>query len=58
MGNGLEGERDGGGSVLVTSLSNGLGRKDFPDYMPKSSDLAVARGREYSSLERIGTNSR
>lgn len=33
-------------------------RKDFPDYMPKSSGLAVALGREYSSFERTGTNSR
>lgn len=63
MGNGLEWGGDGGGptlltvTCLVTSLSNWLGRKDFPDYMPTSSGLAVALGREYSSFEGTGADS-
>ena len=54
---------DGGGPTLltviylVTLLSNWLGRKDFPDYMPTSSGLAVALGREYSSFEGTGADS-
>lgn len=45
-----------GKSHLVTSLSSCLSRRDFPDYMPKSSGLAVTLGREYSSFERTGTD--
>jgi len=44
-------------TYLVTSLSNWLGRKDFPDYMPTSSGLAVALGRECSSFEGTGADS-
>lgn len=44
-------------SRLPSYVAEQLARQDFPDYMPTSSGLAVALGRECSSFEGTGADS-